>query len=33
VRLADCAIDEFEAWRAGKPLRYRVTPEIFRTMG
>jgi phosphoglycerate dehydrogenase-like enzyme len=33
VRLADCAIEEFEAWRAGKPLRYQVTPEIFRTMG
>ena len=33
VRLADCAIDEFEAWRDGKPLRYQVTPEIFRTMG
>ncbi len=33
VRLADCAIQEFEAWRDGKPLRYQVTPEIFRTMG
>lgn len=33
VRLADCAIDEFEAWRDGKPLRYQVTPDIFRTMG
>lgn len=33
VRLADCAIEEFEAWQAGKPLRYQVTPEIFRTMG
>lgn len=33
VRLADCVIAEFEAWRAGKPLRYQVTPEIFRTMG
>ncbi len=33
VRLADCAIDEFEAWRAGKPLRYQVTRDIFRTMG
>jgi phosphoglycerate dehydrogenase-like enzyme len=33
VRLADCVIEEFEAWRAGKPLRYQVTPEIFRTMG
>jgi len=33
VRLADCVIEEFEAWRAGKPLRYEVTREIFRTMG
>lgn len=33
VRLADCAIEEFEAWQAGRPLRYRVTQEIFRTMG
>ncbi len=33
VRLADCAIEEFEAWHAGKPLRYQVTPEIFRIMG
>lgn len=33
VRLADCAIEEFEVWRTGKPLRYQVTPEIFRTMG
>ena len=33
VRLADCTIEEFEAWQAGRPLRYQVTPEIFRTMG
>jgi phosphoglycerate dehydrogenase-like enzyme len=33
VRLADCAIGEFEAWQAGKPLRYEVTRDIFRTMG
>jgi phosphoglycerate dehydrogenase-like enzyme len=33
VRLADCMIEEFEAWQAGKPLRYQVTKEIFRTMG
>ena len=33
VRLADCAIAEFERWQAGQPLRYQVTPEIFRTMG
>ena len=33
VRLADCAIGEFEAWQAGKPLRHEVTRDIFRTMG
>ena len=33
VRLADCAIEEFEAWQAGKPLRYEVTRDIFKTMG
>lgn len=33
VRLADCVIEEFEAWQAGKPLRYEVTREIFKTMG
>lgn len=33
VRLADCAIAEFEAWQAGMPLRYQVTPEVFETMG
>lgn len=33
VRLADCVIEEFEAWQSGRPLRYQVTPEIFRTMG
>jgi phosphoglycerate dehydrogenase-like enzyme len=33
VRLADCVIEEFEAWRAGKPLRYEVTRDIFKTMG
>lgn len=33
VRLADCVIEEFETWQAGKPLRYQVTREIFRTMG
>jgi phosphoglycerate dehydrogenase-like enzyme len=32
-RLADCAIEEFEAWQAGKPLRYQVTRELFATMG
>lgn len=33
VRLADCAIEEFQAWEAGRTLRYQVTPEVFRTMG
>ncbi len=33
VRLADCAIEEFEAWLAGRPLRYQVTAEILATMG
>jgi phosphoglycerate dehydrogenase-like enzyme len=33
TRLADCAIEEFEAWQAGKPLRYQVTREVLRTMG
>ena len=33
VRLADCAIEEFERWQAGQPLRYQVTQDIFRTMG
>lgn len=33
VRLADCAIEEFEAWLQGRPLRYRVTSEVLRTMG
>jgi phosphoglycerate dehydrogenase-like enzyme len=33
VRLADCAIEEFEAWRDGRPLRYQVTPQVFNTMG
>jgi len=33
VRLADCAIEEFERWQAGQPLRYQVTREIFATMG
>lgn len=33
TRLAACAIDEFEAWNAGRPLRYQVTAEVLRTMG
>jgi phosphoglycerate dehydrogenase-like enzyme len=32
-RLADCAIEEFEAWRDGRPLRYQVTREILASMG
>lgn len=33
VRLADCALEEFTAWDANRPLRYQVTKEIFATMG
>lgn len=33
VRLADCIIDEFIAWDAGKPLQYQVTKEVLETMG
>jgi phosphoglycerate dehydrogenase-like enzyme len=33
TRLADCAIEESEAWAAGRPLRYQVTREVFATMG
>lgn len=33
VRLSDCAIEEFIAWDAGKPLRYQVTREVLETMG
>ena len=32
-RLADCAIEEFERWRDGRPLRHQVTREILATMG
>lgn len=32
-RLADCAIEEFVEWDAGRPLRYRVTREVLATMG
>lgn len=32
-RLSACAIEEFEAWNAGRPLRYQVTAEVLRTMG
>lgn len=33
VRMADCIIDEFEAWERGDPLRYQVTREVLATMG
>lgn len=33
IRLADCVIDEFIAWEAGKPLKYQVTREVLETMG
>ena len=33
VRMADCVIEEFQAWQSGKPLRYRVTSEVLSTMG
>ena len=32
-RLADCVLEEFEAWRDGRPLRYQVTREVLATMG
>lgn len=32
-RLADCVLEEFRAWQAGRPLRYQVTREILATMG
>ncbi len=33
TRLADCAIEEFVAWDASKPLRYQVTRGVLETMG
>lgn len=33
VRMADCVIEEFRAWDAGKPLKYQVTREVLETMG
>ena len=33
VRMADCMIEEFQAWESGKPLRYRITKEVLATMG
>ena len=32
-RLADVAIEEYEAWHSGRPLRYQVTREVLETMG
>ena len=32
LRQADYAIAEFENWAAGRPLRYRVTLEMLKTM-
>jgi hypothetical protein len=33
TQLPDCAIGEFECWATGEPLRYRVTSEVFATVG
>lgn len=33
VRLADLAIEEFERWRDGRPLRHQVTAQVLATMG
>ena len=33
VKMADCMIEEFQAWDSGKPLRYRITKEVLSTMG
>ena len=33
VRMADCMIEEFQAWESGEPLRYRITKEVLSTMG
>ncbi|MCH9039136.1 MAG: hydroxyacid dehydrogenase [Chloroflexi bacterium] len=33
VRMADCVIEEFQAWESGKPLRYRVTSQVLADMG
>lgn len=32
VRMADYCLEEFEAWKAGRPLRYQVTAEMLATM-
>ncbi|MBT3942039.1 MAG: hydroxyacid dehydrogenase [Chloroflexi bacterium] len=33
VRLADCVIDEYERWAAGRTLKFEVTSEVLATMG
>lgn len=33
VRLADCVIDEFESWSAGRPLSHEITAKVLETMG
>ena len=33
VRMADCMIEELQAWESGEPLRYRITKEVLSTMG
>jgi phosphoglycerate dehydrogenase-like enzyme len=33
VRMADCMIEEFQAWESGKPLRYQITNDVLSTMG
>lgn len=33
VRLADCVIDEYERWAAGRTLEFEVTKEVLATMG
>jgi len=32
VRLADCVLEEFQAWAEGKPLRYAVSAEMLERM-
>jgi phosphoglycerate dehydrogenase-like enzyme len=32
VRMADYCLEEFEAWKAGRPLRYQVTRAMLETM-
>lgn len=32
VRMADYCLEEFEAWKAGRPLRYQVTAAMLETM-